>query len=84
MPLRSVRPTASRRIDENAPKGTSVGAPVIATDPDLEEPGGNVNRKVTYWLGGEAGANDNALFSIDPASGQIMVEVSQNFEDPEP
>ena len=71
--------TATRRVDENAPGGTPVGAPVTAVDPDLERQGGS-NRIVTYWLGGNG--TDNALFSIDEKTGQIKVGIPQNFEDP--
>ena len=69
--------TAERSVDENALPGTAVGAPVTATDPDLERAGG-ANRKVTYWLD-SAGA-DNGLFTIDPETGQIKVKTSQDFE----
>ena len=51
-----------RRVAENSPAGTRVGAPVIATDPDGE--------RLTYTLGGE----DAASFAIDRNSGQITLE----------
>ena len=73
--------TAERSVDENSPRGTAVGAPVTATDPDLERAGGP-NRKVTYWLGG-TGGEDNDLFTVDAETGQIRVKTSQDYETPQ-
>ena len=72
--------TATRRVDENAPKGTAVGAPVTAVDPDREGTGGTPNRKVTYWLAVDT--NNNNLFTIDAETGQIRVETAQDYESP--
>ena len=71
--------TATRRIDENAPRGTPVGAPVVAVDPDTESQGG-ANRKVTYWLADDGAGNDNADFRIDYKTGQITVWNPQDYE----
>ena len=54
--------TATRAVNENAPAGTAVGAPVKATDPD----GGET---LTYALSGA----DAGFFGIDTATGQITV-----------
>ena len=53
--------STTRRVAENSPPGSSVGAPVTATDPDGDP--------LTYSLGGA----DAASFAIDPQSGQITV-----------
>ena len=50
-------------------EGASVGAPVTATDPDGDD--------LTYSIADRAGSN---LFSIEPATGEIMVTAS-NFLD---
>ena len=52
---------ATRRIDENRPEGTNVGAPVTATDADDDT--------LTYTLSG----TDAADFALDSASGQLTV-----------
>ena len=49
----------SRSVDENAAAGTSVGQPIIATDPDGDP--------LTYALSG------SGAFAIDASSGQISV-----------
>ena len=72
-------PTATRKVDENAAKGTLVGTPVTAMDPDLEGLSGTPNRKVTYWLAG-ANGNNNDLFTIDSASGQIKVRNDRSLD----
>ena len=72
-------PTATRKVDENAAKGTLVGTPVTATDPDLEGLSGTPNRKVTYWLA-DNGNNNNALFTIDSATGQIKVKNDRSLD----
>ena len=53
--------TASRSVSENAPAGTSVGAPVTATDAERDA--------LTYSLGGA----DAASFSIGGSTGRITV-----------
>ena len=73
--------TANRKVSENAPVGTTVGAPVTATDPDFETTANRNSRKVTHWLGGDG--TNNGLFSIDPVNGQIKVTIPQDFEDPQ-
>ena len=70
-------PTAERSVDENSPLGTAVGAPVTATDPDLERANGP-NRKVTYWL--DTTGADNGVFTVDAETGQIRVGTPQDFE----
>ena len=71
--------TATRQIDEDAPRGTPVGAPLVAVDPDTESQGGP-NRKVSYWL--STGGTDNSLFRINAETGQISVWVPQDYESP--
>ena len=51
-----------REVPENSPGGTAVGAPVAATDPDGTPP--------SYSL---ASGNEDGLFGIDAATGQITV-----------
>ena len=51
-----------REVPENSPGGTAVGAPVAATDPDGTSP--------SYSL---ATGNEEGLFGIDAATGQITV-----------
>ena len=51
-----------REVPENSPGGTAVGAPVAATDPDGTSP--------SYSL---ASGNEDGLFGIDAATGQITV-----------
>ena len=53
--------STTRRVAENSPPGSSVGAPVTATDPDGDP--------LTYSLAGA----DADRFAIDPQSGQITV-----------
>ena len=53
-----------RSVNENSPPGTNVGKPVTAGD------AGDV---LTYTLAAAADSNDNGLYTIDPATGQIMV-----------
>ena len=53
--------STTRRVAENSPPGSTVGAPVTATDPDGDP--------LTYSLGGA----DAGSFAIDPHSGQITV-----------
>ena len=55
----------ARSVNENSPPGTNVGKPVTAGD------AGDV---LTYTLGADDETDmDNALYIIDPATGQIMV-----------
>ncbi len=58
----------TRSIAENAAAGTSVGAPVGATDEDGDS--------LTYTLGG----TDAADFALDAASGQITTAAALDFE----
>ena len=58
----------TRSIAENAAAGTSVGAPVAATDEDGDS--------LTYTLGG----TDAADFALDAASGQITTAAALDFE----
>ena len=57
----------SRKVKENAPRGTLVGKPVVARD------AGDI---LTYSLAGD----DAAYFAIDQATGQITVKKKLNFE----
>ena len=59
--------TVTRRVEENS-KG-DVGGPVTATDSD-----GDI---LTYTLGA---ADDNLLFNIDPATGQLTVKASTEID----
>ena len=65
------RDSASRTVSEGAMKGADVGAEVEATDEDAD--------KLTYSLGGD-NADDVALFDIDEATGQLMVDGTLNFD----
>ena len=58
----------TRDIDENTPAGMNVGAPVVATDDDLDV--------LTYSLG----ETDMTRFSIDQVTGQIMTKVKLDYE----
>ena len=59
---------AGRSVVENAAAGENVGAPVTATDVDMDIP--------TYTLGGE----DAASFDIDSMTGQLMTKAALDFE----
>ena len=61
--------STTRSIAENTAAGTNIGAPVSATDQD-------VNDTLTYTLGG----TDAAAFDIDSATGQLKTKVSLNYE----
>ena len=60
--------TAVRSVDENTAAGTSVGAPITATDGD--------NDTLTYALTGA----DAGVFDFDTATGQIKVKDALNYE----
>ena len=57
--------SAIRSVGEGASVGAPVGAAVTATDPDGDD--------LTYSIADRAGSN---LFSIEPATGEIMVTAS--------
>ena len=57
----------TRKVAENTPSGTNVGAPVEASDPDV----------LTYSLGG----TNAASFDINRATGQLMTKAALDFED---
>ena len=57
----------TREVAENTPSGTNVGAPVVASDPDV----------LTYSLGG----TNAASFDINRATGQLMTKAALDFED---
>ena len=59
----------TRKVAENTPSGTNVGAPVEASDPDV----------LTYSLSG----TDAASFDINRATGQLMTKAALDFEDTE-
>ena len=60
--------TTERSVAEKSEKGTNIGGPVTAGDPD-----GN---KLTYTLGGD----DANSFSIDADAGQLKTEIDLDFE----
>ena len=60
---------AAREVAENTPAGSAIGDPVVAEDED-----GDI---LTYTLGG---TDDDALFDIDRATGQIMTKAALDFE----
>ena len=63
---------AKREVAENTSAGTAIGAPVTATDADSAD-------VLTYTLSGAD--DDDALFDIDWATGQIMTKSPLNFEE---
>ena len=67
--------TAERSVREDASRGTEIGRPVTAVDPDLE--------KLSYTLvADDNGDNEDHVnsFKIDPVTGQITLNASLNFE----
>ena len=60
--------TATRSVDENAPAGANVGAPVTATDADGDT--------LTYSLSG----TDASSFDIGSSSGQITVATATTLD----
>ena len=56
----------TRKVAENTPSGTNVGAPVEASDPDV----------LTYSLDG----TNAASFDINRATGQLMTKAALDFE----
>ena len=63
-----IQTAQTRTVPEKTPSGTNIGAPVKANDGD--------NDTLTYSLGG----TDEASFSINPATGQLMTKAALNFE----
>ena len=61
--------SVARNVDEDTAPGTSLGAPVTATDADSDP--------LRYSLGEEPGA---ASFAIDPASGQLWTALALDHE----
>ena len=61
-----VQPEQTRTVAENTPAGTNIGAPVVASDPDV----------LTYSLD-DTGAMS---FDINRATGQLITRVALNFE----
>ena len=61
--------SASRDIVENAPAGTEIGRPVVATDDDTAD-------IITYTLGG----TDAASFDIDSETGQLLTKYPLDYE----
>ena len=60
----------TRRVDENAPVGTPVGAPLVATDPDI-------GQNLFFSIDGAS------PYTIDPATGQLRVGTpNMDFETP--
>ena len=62
--------TTTRATLEEMPKGTAIGNPVTATDRDSGE-------ILTYWLSGSV---DDAMFDINPRTGQLEVKNELDFE----
>ena len=60
--------TASRSVPENSPSGTSVGAPVTATDAD--------NDTLTYRITGP----NTGGFTIDATTGQLRSGPAENYD----
>ena len=60
--------TGNRVVAENSAVGTAVGAAVAATDPDGDQ--------LTYSLQ----QNDRIIFSIDTATGQLLIAEPPDFE----
>ena len=60
-----------REVDENTASGENIGAPITATDP------GDV---LTYAFEGDTNSDDEALFDIDRATGQIMTKSALDHE----
>ena len=68
--------SASRDIVENAPAGTVIGEPVVATDADTDD-----NDILTYSLGGTDDAPDDyKSFDIDSETGQLLTKYSLDYE----
>ena len=63
--------TDTRRIAENSPSGTHIGAVFRANDTDTDD--------IRYFLGG----TDGGSFDIDPKSGQLKVKDPLNHESKE-
>ena len=61
-----VQTQQAREVAENTPVGTNIGAPVVASDPDV----------LTYSLSG----GDAESFDINRATGQLITKVALNFE----
>ena len=73
--IRSVRTgKIVRTIDESAPIGSTVGAPVVARDPEQAGP-------VTYGL---APGHATRLFSIDSSTGQLTTTGELDYESADP
>ena len=65
--------TAERSVREDARRGTAIGRPVTAVDPDLE--------KLSYTLVEATGSpGQHNSFKIDPVTGQITLNASLDFE----
>ena len=56
-----VQTAQTREVAENTPAGTNLGAPVVASDPDV----------LTYSLSG----TDEESFDINRATGQLITKV---------
>ena len=66
--------TATRSIAENTARGTNIGDPVSATQPDI-------GYSLTYSLSGTDDApNDYEAFDIDPENGQLITKDALNYE----
>ena len=61
--------STTRSVAENSPPGTSIGNPVVATDPDGAD-------TLTYTLGGL----DGSSFGIGASSGQLKTKADLDFE----
>ncbi|HEY9698799.1 MAG TPA: cadherin domain-containing protein [Trichocoleus sp.] len=63
---------SSTNVNENVPAGSLIGT-FSTTDPDP-------SNTFTYSLTAGTGSTDNGLFTIDPATGQLKISASPNFE----
>ena len=68
--MEDVQTAQTRTVVENTPAGTNIGAPVVASDPDV----------LTYSLD-DMGAMS---FDINRATGQLITKVALNFEESPP
>ena len=65
-----VQTQQGREVAENTPAGTSIGAPVVASDPDV----------LTYSLSSTNNDMDAESFDINRATGQLVTKSALNFE----
>ena len=66
--------STTRSVRENTPAGRDIGAPVTATDSDVDD--ANIEEVLTYSLGG----TDAAAFSIVADTGQLQTKAALDYE----